>query len=676
MGLLLFKNLLLKYQKSSLPLKISAPFIVMFLGFWVVSVAAVGIFFSNELAQDQQEQAKELANLVERDIYQEIKSLRQGARFLSIEALMAQAVINQDVNQLQQTILPLKGILDTDIVKVIGWDKQELFNIQNDELQDFKLQDQGVSALLVTGSDISAIISSNNSGPPFLIGTAPIKNDQGVVGGVTLGTALNDKFLKQINKTIREQIVVVSNGVIVASTFSADPTGLEHLDLNNLQGFITVDHQDFLAEPISLEGLGEQQFKLVLLISQQSLSQAQDALWFFIAIVTLVGSLITSILGYWIAKRVARPIQDITLIAQQVAGESRFDLRAPANTQDDISILALSVNQLIEWVGHYTNELEVAAQTLDVRVKKRTKKLSNTLKQLKDTQAQLIQSEKMSSLGQMIAGIAHEINNPISFVQGNIEPLKEYFQDLLELIKTYQAEYPEPSAAIIKKQEEIDFDFLLTDLDKLLASMNLGAERVHEIVQSLRNFSRLDEATVKDVDIHEGIDSTLLILNHRIKHEVTVVKKYGDLPLVRCFPAQLNQVFTNIIVNALDAMSEADCDRTPACKKLKIITRMIEKNQVQIIICDNGPGIPREIRRKIFDPFFTTKPVGKGTGLGLGICFRIIQQHQGKIKVRSKIGKGTEFVITLPIDVLPAEPTITDSAKVLPAKVMPAKVAN
>ena len=312
------------------------------------------------------------------------------------------------------------------------------------------------------------------------------------------------------------------------------------------------------------------------------------------------------------------------MIAQQVAGESRFDLRAPAKTQDDISVLALSVNQLIEWVGQYTNELEIAAQTLDIRVRQRTRKLSNTLKELKATQAQLIQSEKMSSLGQMIAGIAHEINNPINFVQGNIEPLKEYFEDLLELIKTYQTEYPNPSTAVVKKQEEIDFDFLLEDLHKLLGSMNLGAERVHEIVQSLRYFSRLDEATVKDVNIHEGIDSTLLILNHRIKHEVTVVKKYGDLPLVRCFPAQLNQVFTNIIVNALDAMFEANCDR----KKIKIVTRVIENNQIQIIICDSGPGIPREIRKKIFDPFFTTKPVGKGSGLVLCICIRIILQHQ------------------------------------------------
>ncbi|EKV00923.1 putative histidine kinase with HAMP domain [Leptolyngbya sp. PCC 7375] len=595
MGLLYFKRLLLKYQRASLPLKISVPFIMMFLGFWVVSVATVGKFFSHKLEQDKKEQAEELAALVERDIYREMASLRQGARFLSIEALITQAIINQDINQLQQTILPLEGILETDIINIIDHNKRQLFHVKDTKRQNFSLNDQEINNLLIKGSEITDVVSSHNFGPPVLIGTAPIKNDQGVIGGVLLGTALDNDFLNQINLTIQEQIIVLSDDVIVASTFSSDTVHLDPLSLDNLNGCITIDRQKFLAESIPLASFDGEQFQLILLISQQSLTQAKDALWFFIAIVTLGGSFITSILGYWIAKRIARPIQDITLIAQQVAGESRFDLRAPASTQDDISILALSVNQLIEWVGQYTNELEVAAQTLESRVQQRTTKLSNTLKELKATQTQLIQTEKMSSLGQMIAGIAHEINNPISFVQGNIEPLKEYFEDLLELIRTYQTEYPEPSLAILQKLEEIDFDFLLKDLDKLLGSMNVGTERVHEIVQSLRNFSRLDEATVKDVDIHEGIDSTLLILNHRIKHEVTVVKKYGDLPLVRCYPAQLNQVFTNVIVNALDAMFEANCDR----KKLKIITRRFDNKHVQIIICDRGPGIPREIRRKI-----------------------------------------------------------------------------
>ncbi|MGD1951777.1 MAG: ATP-binding protein [Leptolyngbyaceae cyanobacterium] len=670
MGLLYLKRLLLRYQKASLPLKISVPFIVMLFGFWVANVATVGIFFSNKLEQDQREQAEELAALVKRDIDREMNSLRRGARLLAIEDLMAQDIINQDINELRQVILPIKGRLDTDIINIINRNKQELLNIQNNGFQTINLQDKEIKNLLVTGSDITAIVSSDNSGPPFLVGTAPIKNEQSVIGGVILGTALGNDFLTQINQTIQAEIVVLSEESIVASTVSAEAVPSDKLTFNKLTNHVRIDQEDFLAQPIELTSLEGEQFQLVLLISQQSLTQAKETLWFFIAIVTFVGSLVTSTIGYWIAKRIARPIQDITLIAQRVAGENRFDLRATTDTEDDIRILALSLNQLIEWVGQYTQALEVSAQTLEVRVEERTKELSNTLRKLKNTQAQLIQTEKMSSLGQMIAGIAHEINNPISFVQGNIDPLKEYFQDLLDLIKTYQTEYPNPSAAIAKKQEEIDFDFLLKDLDKLLGSMNVGAERVHEIVKSLRNFSRLDEATVKDVDIHEGLDSTLLILNHRLKHDVTVVKQYGDLPLVRCYPAQLNQVFTNIIVNALDAMAEDSCDRTSngssaPKKKLTITTRRVKRNRVQIIIRDNGPGIPREVRKKIFDPFFTTKPVGKGTGLGLGICFRIVQQHHGKIRVGSKPGKGAEFAITLHIDALPADPVENASAQVV-----------
>ena len=655
-----YKKIHLKYQNASLPVKISVPFILMFLGFWIVGTASLGYFLAHKLEQGEHKRASELATLVKKEIDQELSTLKKEAHLLSIKEPITQGAYNQDRLQLQQVISPLKSILNANIITIINQNNQLLLTIQDTTTLGIDPQTIQAKSLLTQGPESTAFIRAKSGEPPILIGTAPIEDNQGTIGSILVGSPLGDEFLTQINQSIQEQIIIISNEVIVASTFPSDTDSIEQLATPRNHSAITINNQKFFAHPIHLKGLEDKRFDLVLLTSQQSLTQAKQTTWLMIVTMASVGALLTIILGYWIAKKVARPIQDITLIAQQVAGESRFDLRAPANTQDDISILALSVNQLIEWVGQYTNELEIAAQTLDIRVQKRTHKLSKTLNELKATQTQLIQSEKMSSLGQMIAGIAHEINNPISFVKCNIDPLKEYFQDLLDLIKTYEAEYPEPSAAVLKKQEEIDFDFLLTDLDKLLGSMDVGAERVHEIVKSLRNFSRLDEATVKDVDIHEGLDSTLLILNHRLKHEVTVVKRYGDLPLVRCFPAQLNQVFTNIIVNALDAMTEANC----AHKKIKIITRMSGKNRVQVIISDRGPGIPRKIRKKIFDPFFTTKPVGKGTGLGLGICFRIIQQHQGNIRIRSKIGKGTEVVITLPIDVLSADPVVTIPGKV------------
>ena len=656
MGMSSYRKFFTSYQNASLPLKISVPFILMFLGFWVLGTASLGYFLAHKLEESKDERAAELVGLVKREINQELSNLRREAQLLSSQEAITQGITDRNRTQLRQAISPLREIIDTNVVTVINRDKQRLFNVQDQILQDSNLQTREVDDRLATGADVSTFVRAKDAGSVVLVGAAPIKNKQNtVIGGVLIGTVLSNQLLLQINQLIKEHIIVVSGDTIVASTFPSETEwNLQVEDLKN-KPEPTINDQKFFAYLIPFKGLDEQSFDIVLLITHDNLSQATQTIWFVVLIMATVGAVLTTILGYWIAMRVARPIQDITLIAQQVAGESRFDLRAPANTQDDISILALSLNQLIEWVGQYTHDLEVATQTLELRVDERTKELSDALIELKDTQAQLIQTEKMSSLGQMIAGIAHEINNPIGFIQGNIEPLQEYFQDLLGLIKTYQTEYPQPTIAVLRKRQEIDLDFLLKDLNKLLGSMNVGTERVHEIVKSLRNFSRLDEATVKDVNIHDGLDSTLLILNHRIKHNVEVLKDYGDLPLVRCFPAQLNQVFTNIIANALDAMFDANCDR----KYLTIITRVLTDKQVQIIIRDSGPGIPPEVRNKIFDPFFTTKPVGKGTGLGLGICFKIIQQHQGTIDVRSKIGKGTEFMITLPTHVLPTEPLVS-----------------
>ncbi len=267
------------------------------------------------------------------------------------------------------------------------------------------------------------------------------------------------------------------------------------------------------------------------------------------------------------------------------------------------------------------------------------------LSELRQTQAQLIQSEKMSSLGQMVAGMAHEINNPINFIYGNIEYTKKYLQDLFNLVQLYQHQYPHPTPIIQAQTEEINLAFIAEDLPKIFSSVKIGAERIRDLVLSLRNFSRIDSSDVKQVDLHEGIDNTLLILNHQLTAGITVSKQYGKLPLVECYPA-LNQVFMNILTNAIDALLELV---EQPDKQIAIQTEMVSPLQVDVRIRDNGPGIPLEIQSKIFDPFFTTKDVGKGTGLGLSICYQVIEKHRGQIAVNSRLGQGTEFVITLPV---------------------------
>jgi PAS domain S-box-containing protein len=304
-------------------------------------------------------------------------------------------------------------------------------------------------------------------------------------------------------------------------------------------------------------------------------------------------------------------------------------------------------NQVIGTAGIAQDITE--RKNLELKLTKQTRALKKALKQLKQTQAQMIQAEKMSSLGEMVGGIAHEINNPVNFISANIIHAEEYVENLLDLIHLYQAHYPEPTDDIQVLTEEIDLNYLEEDFAQLLQSMKVGSKRIQQIVLSLRNFSRLDEAEVKDVDLHQGIESTLLVLNHRLQQtpgdRIEIIKEYNELPLVQCYPGQLNQVFMNLLENAIDALEK----RTEG-RQIRIKTDRINSDWVAIHIADNGAGIPSLIQGKIFDPFFTTKPVGQGTGLGLSSSYQIITEvHKGKIQCHSTVGEGTKFIIQIPI---------------------------
>ncbi|GBE91085.1 sensor histidine kinase [Nostoc cycadae] len=290
-----------------------------------------------------------------------------------------------------------------------------------------------------------------------------------------------------------------------------------------------------------------------------------------------------------------------------------------------------------------------ALSTATATAKLQAQELETTLHKLQTTQVQLIQTEKMSSLGRMVGGLAHEINNPISFIHGNFHYLHEHIHTLLKLIELYQKEYPEAQKFMEDEVGDIDLDFIIEDFQKILSSMRIGTDRIKEIVLSLRNFSRLDQAEKKAVNIHDGIESTLFLLNHRLKQEIEIIKDYGKLPLVECYPAQLNQVFLNIINNAIDDLLYNK--KSEAQKQIIIKTEITEAQTIKVSIIDNGSGIEPEIHSKIFDPFFTTKPINKGTGLGLAISYQIIESHHGSISVNSQPGDGAEFIIEIPISI-------------------------
>jgi len=316
---------------------------------------------------------------------------------------------------------------------------------------------------------------------------------------------------------------------------------------------------------------------------------------------------------------------------------------------------------------------ELKLQQSQTELTRRKVELEQTLATLQNTQAQLIQTEKMSSLGQLMAGIAHEINNPVNFIHGNINYANQYVRDLLALLDLYRDVYPEATSDIQTMEEDIDVEFVADDLPKLLKSMQVGSERIREIVQSLRVFSRIDEADVKPVDIHQGIDSTLMILRNRLKMKpgrpaVNVVKDYGKLPLVECHAGQLNQVFMNIISNAIDALDDMPCTHDSPCEipsesehsakerenesgglegiacpvpTIWIKTEVLDQDWIRICFKNNGPAIPPEVQNKLFNPFFTTKPVGKGTGLGMSISYQIVtEKHWGHLQCKSEPGEG------------------------------------
>ncbi|MEX0268018.1 ATP-binding protein [Leptolyngbyaceae cyanobacterium UHCC 1019] len=485
---------------------------------------------------------------------------------------------------------------------------------------------------------------------------------QKIVGFLQANQAVPNRYLQELDRRVQ----AVRNLNLATPNDSAQAQKIL-LDFTNSDLALKFDGiSDSLVELI------EQSNKEAIAAEEVS-HQSSDLAQIIVLGSIALSAAIASLLAILTSRAIAHPIQKLTQIAQRSTKESNFDLQAPVNSNDEIGSLARSFNQLIASMKQLLEQQQTAnqqladySQTLESKVEERTQELGNKNSQLQDlleklhqSQVQIVQSEKMSSLGQLVAGIAHEINNPVNFIYGNLAHVQDYAHNLLSYIQLYQKHYPTPPAEIAQEAEEIDLEFLQEDLPKLLSSMQIGTDRIRQIVLSLRNFSRMDEADFKAIDMHEGLDSTLLILQHRLKAkpespEIEVIKNYGDLPLVECYAGQLNQVFMNILANAIDAIDELNAKRTYQEReenpgRLTLQTSVVS-HWVKIAIADNGSGIPEAIKKQVFNPFFTTKPVGKGTGMGMAISYQIIaEKHGGKLDCFSSPGKGAEFVIQIPI---------------------------
>ena len=374
-----------------------------------------------------------------------------------------------------------------------------------------------------------------------------------------------------------------------------------------------------------------------------------------IGIVLLILLLPIFIVSLWSSNRFLKPIFDLQKVAEEIANSGDLSINIPIYTTDEIGKLALILKKMtknlklsFEDNSRSNENLRLLTENLELRVDERTEALSDALGNLKNTQSQLVQSEKMSSLGQLVAGIAHELNNPISSVHVNTPMLKQYIENLLNIID-FSIEYFNNNSEITSdfqslltnQLESIDYVFVKEDIIDLLVAQEDAAKRIRDIVLSLRTFSRLDEAEIKSIDINQGIDNTINILKHEIKHRIAIHKDYQLAQNVECFPGEINQVILNILANAAQAIVDNG--------NIWLSTYSVDNKIARISISDDGPGLPDTLKSKIFDPFFTTKPIGSGTGLGLSISYGIIEKHHGKIVVEDRTPHGATFIIEIPI---------------------------
>ncbi len=646
-GFLAVKNYVARtYAQLSLRRKISVPFISVFLGVWISGTVAVGYYFSRDIEARQLQEVETVASLVLREFQRESQKLRLNAKLLVDGSQIQTAIRAENRTALLQILLPLKTTLSLDLIEVVDREGKVLIDLQNKQSKGVQLEDKVARNQVINGVDFSSIIKTEDKRESILIGTAPIKSAEGVIGGIIIGTVVNDKLLNEITKETNEYLVAFQDGKIIASTLADASKFSWKLPPEKIDGRLSVvkvkiGDRFYLGETVTLSGLNNTELQLVVLASLEPLERANQQFGIAIILFSLLGVAIAIAVGYGVSSLIATRITAVSNVIEKIANGD-LESKVPVTYNDEIDNLAIGLNLMAEQLAERDRKLTNQMQQLE-----------ETLQKLSTTQVQLIQSEKMSSLGQMVAGIAHEFNNPVSFIYGNVDYAIEYVDDLLAALRVYQQEYPNPTPFVEETLAKIELDFVVEDLHKLLKSLKNGATRIRDLVKNLRTFSRLDQTGTKAVNLPENIEATLSLLQHRLhptelegeskKKEIEIVKEYGDLPAVNCNSGQLNQVFVNIINNAIDFLEKTENPQ------IKITTEATDSGWVKIKIADNGPGMTEPVRQKVFNPFFTTKPVGSGTGLGLSVSYSIVvEYHGGQLSCISAPGEGTEFIIEIP----------------------------
>lgn len=635
--------------KATLAGKILIPMLSIFLGMWTVGTVSVGYIETQNEADDLRIETQNAVFQISKEMGTAQELLTLKAKSITDVEAVIEAVATQDKQTLLQILLPLKSSLKLDLVKIIDKEGTVVADLRSSKVGSSQLQDSEVLHLAQRGLLVTNIVVSEDSAALLLVKTLSVTSKQDDVGSIMVGYALTPDVLDQMVGAGRQHVVIFQGSEVLIATLPIH-TPVRWTEESSLNRPFQVDGLPYLHQSIKLPQVANDHFRAIVLTPLDAFNASQRQMWSLVGGFGLLGGLLVTAAGLLVTRLITRRVTKLTLATQKLA-DGDLTVRIPVDGNDEVATLAIGFNHMIEQLKYR-----------DLKIKTQVEKLEWLVQELQQL-PERVHTEKMAGLGQMVAGIAHEINNPVSFIYSNVSPAQEYANNLVSLIQLYQKHFPTPPNEIQQVEKCIDIEFVSQDFSKLLDSMESGAMRIQEIVLSLRNFSRKDEAVMKTVNIHDGLDSTLVILEHRLKAQsnrpaIKVIKDYGDLPVVLCFAGEINQVFMNLLSNAIDALEESAAQAivenlqgaTEGCLQIRLRTNVIDKDWVSISIADNGPGIPDDIRNKLFDPFFTTKAVGVGTGLGLSISYQIVvEKHSGKILCNSHPGQGTEFIIQIPI---------------------------
>ncbi|MGB2924345.1 MAG: ATP-binding protein [Limnothrix sp.] len=469
------------------------------------------------------------------------------------------------------------------------------------------------------------------------------------------GTTITHNLVTQINRPFADIHPRLMNAVTLAA--ETGEVQSQRLRIEDKPVFVEV-----LPFSNLMFGVDEQRGVAIAIIDLESMeAEARQALILSTIIIASGILIILVFMGVLIHRVILAPLSQLNQAVKDSESSGKFQFEEE-QINNEITFLANTFHTVFQQLSTYEElerevsqrkEVEHALRESEAKERQKSSELEQTVQKLQEAQIQLVQTEKMSSLGQMVAGLAHEINNPVNYIHNNLVHANRYLDDLFHLVEGYRKNFPKGNAEINELLEEMDITFIQEDSAKLFKSILHGSDRIRKLVVSLQNFSRLDQSEEKDVDIHEGIESTLLILKNRLGRlknpqlgAIKVVKNYEKMSDINCYASQLNQVFMNLLSNAIDALD----DRQDA--QITIQTQWLDNQRLKVMIEDNGSGISQEIGDRLFDPFFTTKEVGKGTGLGLSISYKIIvEQHNGKLYYDSVIGEGTKFIFEIPCGV-------------------------